>query len=177
MTVILKQLFDLIKLLHSENETTPIAWGISLGFVLGMTPAFSLQSVLVFFLLFIFRIQIGAAFVAAFFFKFIAFFLDPLFHSVGALVLENEALEPLFTTLYNMPIVPWTRFYNSIVMGSGVVSILLMPIVFYSSKIAVSKYRLTVVARAKDTKAWKYFKATTFYKWYVSYDNLYGGAE
>ncbi len=177
MTVLLKQLFELVKLLHSENETTPVAWGISLGFVLGMTPAFSLQSVLVFFLLFIFRIQIGAAFLAAFFFKFLAFFLDPVFHSVGAAVLTLDSLEPLFTTLYNMPVVPWTRFYNSIVMGSGVVSIALIPFVFYGSKIAVSKYRTTVVARVKETKAWKFFKATTFYKWYVSYDNLYGGME
>lgn len=177
MTVLLKQLFDLIKLLHSENETNPVAWGISLGFVLGMTPAFSLQSVLVFFLLFIFRIQIGAAFIAAFFFKFIAFFLDPVFHAVGSAVLSLDSLEPTFTQLYNMPIVPWTRFYNSIVMGSGVVSIALIPFVFIGSKIAVSKYRLTVVARAKETKVWKYFQATTFYKWYVSYDNLYGSAE
>lgn len=177
MTVLLKQLFDLIKLLHSENETTPIAWGISLGFVLGMTPAFSLQSVLVFLLLFLFRIQIGAAFVSAFFFKFIAFFLDPVFHAVGAQVLEIEALEPLYTQLYNMPIVPWTRFYNSIVMGSGVVAIVLIPFVFIGAKIAVSKYRSTVVERVKETKLWKAFKATTFYKWYVSYDNLYGGVE
>lgn len=177
MTLLLKQIFQLIKLLHSESETSPMAWGISLGFVLGMTPAFSLQSVLVFFLLFIFRIQIGAAFLAAFFFKFIAFFLDPVFHSVGAAVLTMDSLEPLFTALYNMPIVPWTRFYNSIVMGSGIVSIALMPFVFIGAKIAVSKYRATVVARAKDTKAWKYFKATTFYKWYASYDSLYGGVE
>jgi uncharacterized protein (TIGR03546 family) len=177
MTVLLKQLFDLIKLLHSENETNPVAWGISLGFVLGMTPAFSLQSVLVFFLLFIFRIQIGAAFIAAFFFKFIAFFLDPVFHAVGSAVLSMDSLEPMFTQLYNMPIVPWTRFYNSIVMGSGVVAIALIPFVFIGSKIAVSKYRSTVVARVKETKVWKYFKATTFYKWYVSYDNLYGSAE
>lgn len=177
MTVLLKQIFELIKLLHSENETTPIAWGISLGFILGMTPAFSLQSVLVFFILFIFRVQIGAAFLSAFFFKFVAYFLDPVFNSVGSTVLEMDSLEPLFTTLYNMPIVPWTRFYNSIVMGSGIVSILLIPVVFYSSKIAVSKYRTTVVARVQETKVWKYFKATTFYKWYVSYDNLYGGVE
>jgi len=177
MTVLLKQIFELIKLLHSENETTPIAWGISLGFILGMTPAFSLQSVLVFFILFIFRVQIGAAFLSAFFFKFVAYFLDPVFNSVGSAVLEMDSLEPLFTTLYNMPIVPWTRFYNSIVMGSGIVSILLIPVVFYSSKIAVSKYRTTVVARVQETKVWKYFKATTFYKWYVSYDNLYGGVE
>jgi uncharacterized protein (TIGR03546 family) len=177
MSVLLKQIFSLIKLLHSDTGTTSISWGVAMGFILGMTPAFSLQTVLVFLLLFIFRIQIGAAFLTAFFFKFIAFFLDPLFNSIGSSVLEMESLKGLFTQLYNMPIIPLTRFYNSIVMGSGVLSILLIPFVFYGSKYLIIKYRSTVVVRAQNTKVWKLFKATGFYKWYVSYDNLYGGVE
>lgn len=176
MTILIKQIINLIKLLHSETETRPIAWGVSLGFILGMTPAFSLQTILVFFCLFIFRIQIGAAFLSAFFFKFIAFFLDPVFHPIGALVLEAESLKGIFTTLYNMPIVPFTRFYNSIVMGSGVVSIILSPVVYFLTKVLVSKYRTVVVARVANTKYWKLFKATAIYKWYTSYNNLYGEA-
>lgn len=177
MTLLLKQIFALIKLLHSDNETTSIAWGVSMGFILGMTPAFSLQTILVFMLLFIFRIQIGAAFLTAFFFKFIAFFLDPVFNSIGSAILEMEALKGLFTELYNMPIVPLTRFYNTIVMGSGVVSICLIPFVFVAAKILIAKYRTAVVERVKDTKYWKAFKATGLYKWYASYDSLYGGVE
>lgn len=177
MTLLLKQIFALIKLLHSDNETTSIAWGVSMGFILGMTPAFSLQTVLVFMLLFIFRIQIGAAFLTAFFFKFIAFFLDPLFNTIGVAVLEMPSLQGVFTELYNMPIVPLTRFYNTIVMGSGVVSIALIPVVFVSAKILIAKYRQGVVEKVKDTKYWKAFKATGFYKWYATYDNLYGGVE
>lgn len=177
MTLLLKQIFALVKLLHSDNETTSVALGVSMGFILGMTPAFSLQTVLVFMLLFIFRIQIGAAFLSAFFFKFIAFFLDPLFNSIGCAVLEMPSLQGLFTEMYNMPIVPLTRFYNSIVMGSGVVSIALIPVVFIASKILIAKYRTTVVAQVKQTKLWKFFTATTFYRWYATYDGLYGGAE
>lgn len=177
MTVLLKQIFALIKLLHSDNETTSIAWGVSMGFILGMTPAFSLQTILVFMILFIFRIQIGAAFLTAFFFKFIAFFLDPVFHPIGAAILDMPALHSLFTELYNMPIVPLTRFYNTIVMGSGVVSILLVPVVFVAAKILIAKYRSGVVQKVKGTKLWKAYQATTFYKWYASYDSLYGGVE
>lgn len=175
MTLLLKQIFALVKLLHSDTETTSIALGVCMGFILGMTPAFSLQTVLVFMLLFIFRIQIGAAFLSAFFFKFIAFFLDPVFNAIGCAVLEMEGLKGLFTEMYNMPIVPLTRFYNSIVMGSGVVSIALIPVVFVVSKIMIIKYRSTVVAKAKQSKFWKLFTATTFYKWYATYDGLYGG--
>ena len=175
MTILLKQIFGLIKLLHSEQATQSIAWGVAMGFILGMTPALSLQTILVFLLLFVFRIQIGAAFLAAFFFKFVAFFLDPVFHNIGAGILEMDALHGLFTTMYNVPILPWTRFYNSIVMGSGVVSIILAPAVYFAAKKGVEKYRVTVVERIRGTKWWHVFQATSFYKWYVTYDNMYGG--
>lgn len=172
MTYLVQQWLQLIKILHSETGTRQIALGVSLGFVLGMSPALSLQSLLVFVILLFFRVQLGAAFLAAFFFKFVAFFLDPAFHSVGQWVLENPSLNPLLTNLYNTALVPWTRFYNSIVMGSGVVSFLLLPVVFLLSFWLVQKYRATVYMHLKDAKVMKLLKATTFYKWYSKYEQF-----
>lgn len=173
MSLILKQLFALVKLLNSETGQNQIAAGVAAGFILGMTPALSLQSILVFLCLFFFRIQIGMAFLSAFFFAFIAWLLDPVFHQVGTAVLSMGALEGVFTTLYNMPIIPFTRFNNSVVMGSGVIALLLSPLIFFLSRSLVVKYRATVVAKLKQTKLWKAVQATSFYKWYYSYDNLY----
>ena len=82
----------------------------------------SVDNVFVFALLFFFRIQIGAALTTAVFFKLLAFVLDPVFDSVGGAILSAESLRPLFTTMYNMPVIPWLRFNNSIVMGAGVIS-------------------------------------------------------
>ncbi len=174
MTLILKQLFGFLKLLNSETGQNQIAAGIAVGFILGMTPALSLQTFLVFLVIFFFRVQAGAAFLAAFFFKFIAFLLDPVFHSVGSSVLEMPGLHALFTTMYNIPLLPLTRFNNSIVMGSGVVTVVLAPVVFFVSRMLIIKYRVTVVAKFKQTKFWKAIQATSFYKWYYTYDNLYG---
>lgn len=174
MTLLLKQIFQLVKLLNSETGSVQIAWGIAFGFVLGMTPAFSLQTLLVMMILLFFRVQIGAAFVSAFFFKFIAYLFDPVFHSVGSTVLSNEGLKPLFTSLYNMPIVPWTRFYNTIVMGSGALSLLLTPIVFFACLYLVKKYRENVYEKFKQSKFFKAIKATGFYKWYLKYEEFYG---
>ena len=174
MGFILKQVFAFLKLLNSDTGTNQIAAGIACGFILGMTPSLSLQSLLVFLIIFFFRVQAGAAFLAAFFFKFIAYALDPVFHSIGSQVLELTSLQPLFTTLYNMPIVPLTRFNNSIVMGSGVVTILLSPVIYVVSLIVVRKYRVHIVARIKSTKFWKAIQATSLYKWYYKYDELYG---
>lgn len=174
MTIILKQLFSFIKLLNSDHGTNQIASGIAVGFVLGMTPFFSLQSILLFILMFVFRIQIGAVFVSAFFFAFIAYMLDSVFHLAGTWILEKESLTPLFTTLYNMPIIPFTRFNNTIVMGSGAVSLLLTPIIFIFAKYSVDKYRVTVLASFKNSKLYLAFKATSIYKWYITYEELYG---
>lgn len=174
MTLLLKQIFSLLKLLNSETGHNQIAAGIAAGFILGMSPALSLQSLLVFLCLFFFRIQIGMAFLAAFFFAFIAWILDPLFHAFGSMLLEMDALQGLWTTLYNMPLVPFTRFNNSIVMGAGVLAILLSPVIFLVGRTLILKYRATVVVRLQNTKAWKALKATSFYNWYVMYDKNFG---
>lgn len=174
MSLILKQFFSLLKLLNSETGHNQIAAGIAMGFILGMSPMLSLQAALVFICLFLFRIQIGAAFLAAFFFKFIAWILDPIFDQFGRAVLGAEGLTPLWTALYNMPIVPLTRFNNSIVMGSGIVAILLFPLIFFVSRSLILKYRAVIVARFKETKIWKAVKATSLYQWYYSYEKYLG---
>jgi uncharacterized protein (TIGR03546 family) len=170
MGLILKQLFAFIKLLNSDTGTVSLAAGMTCGFILGMTPSLSLHSLIIFLVLFFFRIQIGAALVTAFFFKFVAFILDPAFHAVGSKVLELPALQGFYTSLYNMPLIPFTRFNNSIVMGSAVITFVLSPFVFIMSRIFILKYRATVVARFKETKLWKAIEATKFYQWYYKYD-------
>lgn len=174
MTFLLKQIFSFLKLLNSDTGTNQIASGIVCGLILGFAPALSLQTLLVIALLFFFRIQIGAATIFAFFFSLVAWMLDPVSHEIGTAVLEMESLKPLFTEMYNMPIIPLTRFYNSIVMGSAVLSILLSPLVFFASRILIQKYRELILARLQQTKLWKLVKATAFYKFYAKYDELYG---
>ncbi len=174
MGLLLKQIFGFLKLLNSETGTNQIAAGIAAGFILGMSPVLSLQTLLVFLFVFCFRIQLGAAMIFSFFFKFIAFLLDPVFHEVGLILLNMDGLKGLFTAMYNMPILPFTRFNNSIVMGSGITAILLSPLVYFGGKFLVAKYREKIYERFKQSKFWKAVKATSFYKWYYKYDQLYG---
>ncbi len=174
MTFLFKQIFGFLKMLNSETGHNQIAAGIAVGFVLGMTPILSLQGFLMIIFIFVFRVQAGAAFLAAFFFAFAGWLLDPVFHAIGSTVLEMEGLQGLLTAMYNMPLVPLTRFNNSIVMGAGVVTVAAMPFVYFISRALIVKYRETVVARVKQTKVWKAIQATSLYKWYYTYDNLYG---
>ena len=174
MTLILKQLFALIKLLNSDTGTNQIAAGFACGLILGFAPMLSLQALLVFVCMFLFRIQIGAALASAFFFALVAWFFDPVSAAVGSAILEAEALRPMFTMMYNMPLVPLTRFYNSITMGAGVVSVLLAPLIFLGGKHLISVYRANVMERFKRSRWWKLWTGTVMFKWYASYEKFHG---
>lgn len=174
MTILLKQFLNLIQLLHSENGTQQIAWGLTLGVFLGFSPFFSLQTFLILLILFFFRVQFGAAFLSAFVFKFAAFLIDPLADLFGRWILELPALRPMWTTLYNIPILPYTRFNNSIVMGSFLVALVFSPILFFVFTALVKKYRTSIVERFEASKAYKALKASKFYLWYAKYQDLSG---
>lgn len=174
LTLLFRQLFNFFKLLNSDTATQSLAWGMALGCVLGFSPILSLQTFLVFFICFVFRVQLGAAFLSAFFFKIMAFMTDPLADLVGRFVLEQVLFRELFVSLYNMPLVPLTRFNNSIVMGSGIIGFVLSVPLFFGFRIFIEKYRQHVVAKFKESKYWKLWTTTFFYKWYVKYDELYG---
>jgi uncharacterized protein (TIGR03546 family) len=174
LAILLKQVFSFIKLLNSETGTNQIAAGFACGIILGFSPLISLQTALVFVLIFFLRIQVGAALLSAPVFAAVAWLLDPLFDGLGSLVLESEALKPLFTSLYHMPIVPFTRFNNSVVMGSGILAILLAPFVFALSKVLVTKYRQKILARFQNALWWKTLKATPLVQAYLKWEALHG---
>jgi uncharacterized protein (TIGR03546 family) len=173
MTLLLKQIFGFLKLLNSDKGENQIAAGLACGLVLGFAPSFSLQTLAVIVILFFFRIQIGAAFLGMFFFSIVAWVFDPLFHTIGMSVLELSSLKGLYTAMYNLPIVPFTKFNNTVVMGSLVLSFFLAPFIYIFSKVLIVKYRQAVFEKFKETKFFKAVKATAFYKWYAKYDSLY----
>ena len=174
MTLILKQIFSLLRLLHSETGTLSIAFGLVLGMYLGLSPILSLQSLFVFVCLFVFRVQLGSAFIATFFFKCCLLGLLPLFHILGEWVLSMTSLRPLWTTLYHMPLLPYTRFNSSIVMGAGLFCFLFSVPAFYLFKWGIKKYRQKVVAFVKNSRLGLFVRGTSVYKWYLKYQQIYG---
>src|SRR5688572_30679792 len=59
MTMVLRQIFNLLQLLGSETATRSIAAGFALGAILGFYGGLTLQALLVFVLALIFRVQLG----------------------------------------------------------------------------------------------------------------------
>lgn len=173
MGFMLKQLFAFIKLLNSDTGTNQIAAGITTGLFWGFSPLLSLQGLALLVIVFFFRIQIGAALIFALLFSLIAWIIDPVAHELGAWALEVPKLQPVYTELYNMPLVPMTRFNNTVVMGSFFIALFLSPLVFALSRIFVLKYRELVLERFKNSKAFKALKASSLYNLYLKYSELY----
>lgn len=174
MGLLLKNIFNLLRLLHSESGHHQISWAVAAGFIMGMSPALSIQTILVFFFILFFRVQMAMAFASAFMFAFIAYLFDPLFHRVGFTLLSHPDYQALWENLYNMPLVPFTRFNNTVVLGSGVFAIFLAPFVYLITLILVKKYRDIIVTKFKGTSIYRAFQASKFYQWYQKYNFLYG---
>ncbi len=172
MALIFKEIFNLIRILNSETGAGQIAFGICLGFILGLSPWLSLQAIIIFLMILIFRIQAAAAITSAFFFSFIAYLFDPIIHKLGSFVLKHDSLEQIWSYLYNAPIVPYTKFNNSIVMGGAIVGIMFTPLIFIISYSLIKKYQDIVVARFKESKIWKIFKGSVIYNWYCTYEKF-----
>jgi uncharacterized protein (TIGR03546 family) len=171
----IQQIIGLIRIIHSETDPRQISLGFALGMIPGLTPLTSLHNLLVLLAILFFRVNIGAAMLSWGVFKILAYALDPLFHQIGFFLLTGVGfLQGLWTTLYNAPLVPYTRFNNSIVMGSLIFSLLAFYPVYWGGRFIVVKYRETLMERFNRLRIVQVFRASDLYKWYSRYSKLKG---
>lgn len=164
-----------IRVLHSDRDPRQIALGFALGMVLGLTPIFSLHNLIVLLVILFFRVNIGAAIVSWLVFSGVAYAVDPLSHRFGLFLLTGvSALQGPWTTLYNAPIVPYTRFNNTIVMGSLILSLFALYPIYLGGRTMLVKYRETVIQRLSRWKIVQVVKASSLYRWYMRYSELRG---
>lgn len=163
----------LIKVLRSAASPNQIAWGYALGTIWGLTPLASLHNLLVLILVAILNVNIAAVMFSFALFSFFAWLLDPLFHSLGYLVLvQIPALQPLWTSLYNAAIAPLTRFNNTIVMGSLVLAVLMLLPNYFFFKWFVRRYRESWNEKIKKWKVTKILTGNKLYNLYLKVKDL-----
>jgi len=170
-----RYIIKFIEVMHSDRDPHQISLGFALGMVLGLTPINSLHNLLVLLALLFFRVNISAALLSWMLFSVLAFVMDPLFHLFGLFLLTDvDALQGFWTALYNAPLIPYTRFNNSIVMGSLIFSLLAFFPVYLGSHIMVVKYRETIMERLNRWKILQVIKASGPYRWHTRYSELRG---
>jgi uncharacterized protein (TIGR03546 family) len=166
MLTLLKLIQSIIKTLHSEGTPGQVAAGMALGAALGLTPLMNVHNLVVFSLLVLFNVSFGGGMLGWALFVPLGFMLDPVFHAIGLGLLEAPSLRGLWTTMFNAPLVPYTNFNNTIVLGSVVGWLALAVPIFFAARWGVARYRATIGQRVQQSKFYKAVTASKAYNFY-----------
>ena len=166
MLTLLKLLQSIFKTLHSEGTPGQVAAGIALGAALGLTPRLNLHNLAIFSLIVLLNVSFGGGMLGWALFTLPGFLLDPVFNWIGNSLLDAPGLRPLWTAMYNAPLVPYTNFNNSVVLGSCVGWLLLAVPIYFGARIGVAHYRATWGQRVMQSKMYRAVKASTAYNVY-----------
>ena len=166
MLALLKLIQSIIKTLHSEGTPGQVAAGMALGAALGLTPLLNVHNLVVFSLIVMLNVSFGGGMLGWALFVPLGFILDPVFHAIGLGLLQATSLRGLWTSMYNTPLVPYTNFNNTIVLGSVVGWLALAVPIFFASRWAVARYRATIGARVQQSKFYKAIMASKAYNIY-----------
>jgi uncharacterized protein (TIGR03546 family) len=175
MLLIAKYLAKILKILNSEISPNQVAAGFAFGALLGLVPAKGLMPVVLFLVALVVNINLVMVMLGAALFKILSYAVDPAANQLGHQLLSQvSALQPLWTQLYNMPLVPYTRFNNTIVMGSLVIGLVLFIPLFFLAKWALVQYRTRYRQRVMQLKLVQIFKTSTFFRLYQTFQGIRG---
>lgn len=152
-TKLFKMFLRTIRGLDSPRQ---MAFGLAIGMLIGLIPK---DSLFVYFfgltLLFTTANLFWAA-VGGFIFTWVGHFLSPVLHQIGAVILTFDTLEPTWAYLIEQPIVPWTRFDHTIVMGSLFAGLVAFWPTYQISKSLFEAYAPRFSRRLKRTRIYQW---------------------
>ena len=156
-----------MKALNSEGTPGQVAAGLAVGACLGLTPLISLHNLLIVGAIFFFRVSVPGATLGWLIFTPLGFALDPLFHSIGTvLIAETPALAGLWSGLYNAPFLALGNPTNTIVVGSLVFWVASVYPLYLLMRWGVARYRATIYERYKDARVFRALRASKVYNVY-----------
>jgi uncharacterized protein (TIGR03546 family) len=154
----LKPIVKLLAALNGNLKKGQIAAGFSWGVLLGLVPAGNFFWIILFAASFFFKHHHASKVLVLAIIKLLMSLLAPLVDVLGWEILHIEALQPLFTSLYNMPFVPLTRFNNTLVAGGLAAGLALWLPVFFLIFALVSLYRNKAAPKIRNSKLMKAVK-------------------
>lgn len=119
-------------------DATPrqMAFGLALGVLVGLIPKGNLLAIGLMMLLCSLRVNLGVGLATVFAMSWAGMLLDPISHRIGEALLKNESLRPLWITMSDTALMPWTDFNNTVVLGSFIIGLAaFVPLYFISRPI------------------------------------------
>jgi len=149
---LLKAIAKLIIALNGNVKKSQIAAGFAWGLLLGLVPTGNFFWIVLFLLSFFFSHNHGAKIFGMFIIKILSPLIAPAIDFLGWELLNITALQPLFTTMYNMPFVPFTKFNNTLVAGGLVGGLVLWIPVFFLFMALIPLYRNSIAPKIRESK-------------------------
>jgi len=162
----LSLLVKLFNALNSDSSSRQIALAISLGFVFGLSPLFTLHNFLLLLIVLFVRVHIGSFILAAGFFSGLSYLLSSVIVQLGEYLLTNEELNGLFTALYQLDLFKLAHFHHTYTLGAVVLGLLLALPLYFLSNTLIKKYRLHIKAFFEKLRIVKALKASKLYRLY-----------
>jgi uncharacterized protein (TIGR03546 family) len=166
-------IFKLIKVLNQDATPAQIAGGVALGAIVGLIPKLNLLALAICVIILLVRVNISMAMLATVLFAIVGALTDPVVEKLGYYLLTDiPSLTGFYTSLYNISIIPWTNFNNSLVLGNFVVGVLAFVPIFIVTRVGVIQYRKHLLEKIRKWKVMQIIKASKIYQ---LYDQFRGG--
>lgn len=164
---------NFIQVLRSGQTPAQIAGGFALGALVGLMPVFTLQGVLLWLVIFLLNVNLTAVFLSATIFTLVAYVFDPSFHALGYyLLVDFSALHGVWTSLYNAPLAPLTRFNNTVTLGSLFAGFILFLPIYFGMKRFVLAYRTHIGANVERMRIYQVISKSAVVRWYTKIKDL-----
>jgi len=168
----IRLLARLLRVLNSESEPSQISLALGFALIAGFTPFYSLHNIIVLLLVLILKVNLSAFILGMIVFTGASYALDPLFHITGLFLLTRDYLEGFWTIMYNLSVFRLERFYNSVVLGSLLISLILLYPLYTVSNRAIVKYRENVLTWIRKSRIMQIIRMNKLYKAYQSLSGL-----
>ncbi len=162
----------LAKLLHalnSDSSIRQIALAIALGFIVGLSPLFTLHNIVIVFFVLLIRVHLGSFILATGFFSGLSYLLSPFIVDLGENILTQPALADLFTQLYQLSLFKLAHWHHTYILGAFVLGSALCVPIYFISKIIIEKYRVHIMSFFEKFRIVQALKASKFYRLYTSF--------
>jgi len=150
---LLKAIGKLIAAFNGNTKKAQIAAGVSWGILLGLIPAGNFFFIVLFLISFCFRHHHWSKIFGLTIVKLLSPLIIMTLDSLGWFILTGiEPLQPFFTSLYNMPFVPFTKFNNTLVAGGLAAGIVLWLPFFFIFLGIITLYRNIIADKIRNSK-------------------------
>ena len=158
--MIIRLVAKFIAVLNSNTKPLQVGAAIACGLLLALLPAANLFFAAAVLVVFLVRVHLGMTIISALVLSLIVPAFDNLLNRLGYWLLTIPGLQGFFRSAYAVPVVPLTRFHNTLVTGSLVAGLALWIPVALLAVLLVNLYRKHIHARIVNSKIVKAFMAT-----------------